>query len=188
MSDGRLLHELRGHEAPIFLGRFLPNDRVVTGSDDGTVRVWSLPEGTSTILMRHGGAVSALDVHEERVLAAWEDGSLMVGEPDGHVHELPPHTHNVFAASFDPSGHWWAAVPRERWPQDAGERPDEQPEWDARFGDRFQQLVFIGIDIDEAAIRRALDACLLAPELLGQASAAWLARPNPFPQPLARAS
>jgi G3E family GTPase len=91
-------------------------------------------------------------------------------------------------ASFDPSGHWWAAVPRERWPQDAGERPDEQPEWDARFGDRFQQLVFIGIDIDEAAIRRALDACLLAPELLGQASAAWLARPNPFPQPLARAS
>jgi WD40 repeat protein len=104
VSDGQLLYELRGHEAPIFLGRFLPNDRVVTGSDDGTVRVWSLQEGTSAILMRHGGAVSALDVHDERVLAAWEDGSLMVGGPDGRVHELPPHTHNVYAASFDPSG------------------------------------------------------------------------------------
>jgi len=83
-------------------------------------------------------------------------------------------------ASFDPSGHWWAAVPRERWPQEPGDRPDEQPEWDERFGDRFQQLVFIGIDIDEAAVRAALDACLLAPALLGQAGAAWLALPNPF--------
>ncbi|MFV8751458.1 zinc metallochaperone GTPase ZigA [Nannocystaceae bacterium ST9] len=83
--------------------------------------------------------------------------------------------------SLEPRGHWWAAVPRERWPQPEGERPDELPQWDPRFGDRFQQLVFIGMDMDEAAVRERLDACLLAPEQLGESSSEWLRLPNPFP-------
>jgi G3E family GTPase len=60
-------------------------------------------------------------------------------------------------------GRWWAAVPRERWPD--GEEFNKQvlAKWDPRFGDRRQELVFIGIDMDEAALRARLDACLTDP-------------------------
>lgn len=80
------------------------------------------------------------------------------------------------------AGMWWAAVPRKYWKQPEGDRPDQKPDWDPRFGDRTQQLVFIGQGIDEATIRRRLDACLLSPELTNADSAAWSELPNPFPK------
>lgn len=33
--------------------------------------------------------------------------------------------------------------------------------WDERFGDRRVELVFIGMDMDESAVRKVLDAALL---------------------------
>ncbi len=84
-------------------------------------------------------------------------------------------------SNVSPAGLWWAAVPRERWGQPDGERPDQQPSWHPRFGDRAQQLVFIGMDLDESELRRRLDACLLDPALAQRDSADWAERPNPFP-------
>lgn len=80
-----------------------------------------------------------------------------------------------------PAGMWWAAMPREEWEQPDGERPDQQPTWHARFGDRAQQLVFIGQGLDEAAMRARLDACLLDDELADADSATWDRLENPFP-------
>jgi G3E family GTPase len=80
-----------------------------------------------------------------------------------------------------PSGLWWAAVSKDDWDHPEGERPDQQPSWDKRFGDRVQQLVFIGQRMDEAQIRRQLEACLLAPELARQTSEQWDQLQNPFP-------
>jgi len=57
-------------------------------------------------------------------------------------------------------GRWWAAVPRERWPEDPGFREMLAPLWDPDYGDRRQELVFIGIGMDEAALRARLDSCL----------------------------
>jgi G3E family GTPase len=59
-------------------------------------------------------------------------------------------------------GLWWSAVPRSQWPKD-----DQFKEIIGRFldpvwGDRRQELVFIGADpMDEAQIRADLDACLM---------------------------
>ena len=39
-------------------------------------------------------------------------------------------------------------------------RPDNQADWHDHYGDRKQMLVFIGQDMDEAAIRGMLDDCL----------------------------
>ena len=77
---------------------------------------------------------------------------------------------------------WWAAMPREYWIHEDGERPDQRPDWHPRYGDRTQMLVFIGQDMDEQAIRAKLDACLLDDATANEDSAAWAALVNPFPE------
>jgi G3E family GTPase len=58
-------------------------------------------------------------------------------------------------------GHWWAAIPRRHWPEHADWKRNLARNWDKVWGDRRQELVFIGTGLDEAAIRSALDGCLL---------------------------
>jgi G3E family GTPase len=79
-------------------------------------------------------------------------------------------------------GRWWAAVPRERWPQSEAFNQHVLAKWDPRFGDRRQELVFIGIDMDEAALRARLDACLTDPNpKVGQVIKARTDLVDPFP-------
>ena len=85
-------------------------------------------------------------------------------------------------SNVNAAGMWWAALPQEQWPSGAGERPDEKDAWHARYGDRWQQLVFIGIELNEPALRARLDACLLAPALASAASSGWQHLANPFPR------
>ena len=63
---------------------------------------------------------------------------------------------------------WWAAVPRSQWPE--GLEADIKPLWDEKIGDRQQELVCIGIHMDETAVKAALQECLLtdAEMALGQ--------------------
>jgi hypothetical protein len=77
-------------------------------------------------------------------------------------------------------GLWWSAAPRQYWPDDPAWRRSMEPYFDPVWGDRRQELVFIGCDpMDEAAIRRDLDACLVkAPAFLPDL---WKAMPDPFP-------
>ena len=77
-------------------------------------------------------------------------------------------------------GLWWAAVPQQRWPDDAEWRASMAPYLDAVWGDRRQELVFIGTDpMDEATIRRELDACLVPAR--GFYPEQWTSLPDPFP-------
>ena len=59
-----------------------------------------------------------------------------------------------------PLGRWWAAVPESRWPDAPDLRRMIEDCWDEVFGDRRQEIVFIGAGMDKAAIREALDDCL----------------------------
>jgi len=58
------------------------------------------------------------------------------------------------------AGAWFATMPkpelREMMEQDEGLRRD----WDEKYGDRMQKLVFIGQHMDRKAIEKALDECL----------------------------
>ena len=85
-------------------------------------------------------------------------------------------------SNVQPSGMWWAAMPREYWEHPDGDRPDQKEDWDPRFGDRTQMIVFIGQQMNEADLRARLDACLLDEALASSASEAWAALPNPFPE------
>ncbi|MXN43679.1 GTP-binding protein [Shinella kummerowiae] len=77
-------------------------------------------------------------------------------------------------------GLWWASVPRQHWPQDKAALDAIARYSDPVWGDRRQELVFIGADpMDEADIRRRLDACLVDADAFEPAR--WSNLPDPFP-------
>ncbi|PRH37367.1 zinc metallochaperone GTPase ZigA [Burkholderia gladioli] len=83
-------------------------------------------------------------------------------------------------ARHGPAGYWWAAVPEERWPQDPEAVAAIRAKWDERVGDARQELVLIGMDMDEASMRARLDACLLSDEEMSHGPAVWTTWPSPF--------
>jgi len=85
-------------------------------------------------------------------------------------------------ARLDFGGFWWAAVPREFWPdaQQARQRIDRI--WDAEVGDCRQELVFIGIGIDHIAIYDSLQECLLTDEEMASGPIDWSSFADPFPK------
>ena len=60
-----------------------------------------------------------------------------------------------------PLGRWWAAMPRSHWPTDAEGLARIRSNWHAPFGDRRQELVFIGTGLDQQGISAALERCLV---------------------------
>ncbi|NVK61139.1 MAG: GTP-binding protein, partial [Rhodobacteraceae bacterium] len=64
-------------------------------------------------------------------------------------------------SSIRPMGMWWATVPSERWPDHPQALGYLRQHWLEPFGDRRQELVFIGAGMDRAAITAALDAALV---------------------------
>ncbi|MDW5315843.1 GTP-binding protein [Rhizobium sp. PL01] len=76
----------------------------------------------------------------------------------------------------EPMGLWWAAVPRQDWPEHLQFRQHLQSQWDAAWGDRRQELVFIGVGMDETGVRAALNDCLASPDPRG-----WSTLKDPFP-------
>lgn len=79
-------------------------------------------------------------------------------------------------------GYWWAAVPPQALAARNVSDVRSNPHWDELWGDRRQELVFIGVGMDERAIRAALDQCLIgksdsAPLDLGS----YERLPDPFP-------
>jgi G3E family GTPase len=76
-------------------------------------------------------------------------------------------------------GRWWAAVPKNRWPEDGSFEEFVLKHWDKVWGDRRQELVFIGIGMDAAKIRAALDACLVKGDAFDPHS--WVKLSDPFP-------
>ena len=75
------------------------------------------------------------------------------------------------AASVTPLGLWWAALPADRRP----DTPELARNWLDPWGDRRQELVFIGKDMDRAALEQALEGALMQP------GEAMPASPSPFP-------
>ncbi|MBN3725942.1 zinc metallochaperone GTPase ZigA [Burkholderia sp. Ac-20379] len=83
-------------------------------------------------------------------------------------------------ARHGPAGYWWAAVPDERWPEDPEAVAMIRAKWDDRVGDARQEIVLIGMEMDEAALRARFDACLLTDAEMAQGPQAWTAWPSPF--------
>ena len=80
------------------------------------------------------------------------------------------------------AGRWWAATPRESWPDHPEWRDWLGARWVEGWGDRRQELVFIGVGLDEPGMRAALEQALVGPERAADIDWAAMTRlPDPFP-------
>jgi len=85
-------------------------------------------------------------------------------------------------ATHEPMGQWWAAVPRERWPSKGSpERAGIEKNWKEPYGDRINEVVFIGQNMDRAAIEQAWKAAHLNFTETRKGIKGWAAFADPFP-------
>ncbi|MBF8776296.1 zinc metallochaperone GTPase ZigA [Pseudomonas fulva] len=84
-------------------------------------------------------------------------------------------------ARHGPAGSWWAAIPEDRWPTDTESVEHIRAKWDKDVGDARQELVLIGMDMNEPALRASFDACLLTDEEMAQGPKVWMKLENPLP-------
>lgn len=84
--------------------------------------------------------------------------------------------------SLEPAGKWWVTVPRDQWPCDDPAQIMDLTDWDEDLGDRRQEIVFIGQNLNEEGIRGKLDACLMTGQEMEQIGQSTLALEDPFPQ------
>jgi len=80
----------------------------------------------------------------------------------------------------EPQRYWFAAVDRSQWPEDEASLKALEQLWQEPYGDRMQEMVFIGIDMNRADIEARLNDCLLTDEEMQLGPEGWTAFEDPF--------
>ena len=128
--------------------------------------------------------------HPKRLTEFWEDDQPHVVRAKGFfwIATRPDLTFFFSQAGsrkqIDLAGYWWAAVPKEHWPEAAELRDQIRSEFDETWGDRRQEVVFIGIEMDRAALESALESCLLTDAEVEQGAALWATFEDPIAEHL----
>lgn len=78
------------------------------------------------------------------------------------------------------AGYWWAAVPDEHWPEDPQSREAIQKNWNDQTGDARQEIVLIGMEMDQEDLIQRFDACLLDDNEMLLGVETWQNFENPF--------
>lgn len=79
-------------------------------------------------------------------------------------------------------GMWWASVPQSQWPSDPEAQALIRSRWQEPFGDAQQELVMIGMGMDESLLCHRLDQCLLTDAEMALGHAGWQGFKDPFPR------
>jgi G3E family GTPase len=79
------------------------------------------------------------------------------------------------------AGFWWTSAPAASWPTAPAVLAEIRRDFQDPYGDRRQELVLIGIGMNEAALRAGFDACLLTDAELRLGPEGWRAFGDPFP-------
>lgn len=80
----------------------------------------------------------------------------------------------------EPQRYWYAALPKEQWPEDEASLNALAGLWLEPYGDRMQELVFIGIDMGREEIEGVLNRCLLTDEEMALGPEGWRQWEDPF--------
>jgi G3E family GTPase len=80
---------------------------------------------------------------------------------------------------LSPAGLWWVHRPRTSWPDSSLNYINKC--WVEPWGDCRQEIVFIGVDLDQDGLRKTLDSCLLDDSEMAQGEEGWRTMADPFP-------
>ena len=84
-------------------------------------------------------------------------------------------------AELSPAGKWWASIPKNQWDTEDEEMVSIiKKNWKQPYGDRRQELVFIGTGINKDDINKRLEACLLTEEEYAKGPEVWSTYPDPI--------
>ncbi|MEB3206269.1 MAG: zinc metallochaperone GTPase ZigA [Vampirovibrionales bacterium] len=86
------------------------------------------------------------------------------------------------ACRIEPGPMFWACAPEADWPDEPELRKEIMSDWHSPWGDRKQELVFIGQDMNESWLRSRLDACLLNDAEFSGEDMPWTHLHDPFPR------
>ena len=82
---------------------------------------------------------------------------------------------------MNPAGFWWAAAPDDEWPEDEELTAEIRSNFVGEYGDRHQELVFIGQALDQQRIEDILNRCLLTDHEFAEGPNAWADYEDPLP-------
>ncbi|MGF1678729.1 MAG: zinc metallochaperone GTPase ZigA [Candidatus Methylacidiphilales bacterium] len=85
-------------------------------------------------------------------------------------------------SSFSQAGFWWAAMPKSQWPDDDEAIEGIVKRWEKPYGDRRQELVVIGQEMDTQLLQAMLESALLTPDEMESGETSWVHLPDPYPQ------
>jgi G3E family GTPase len=86
------------------------------------------------------------------------------------------------SSSFSGIGYWWCTVGERFWPKEQSEKQKIYDIWDEKYGDRRQEIVFIGTDLEREAITKALDDALLTDKEVNLGTKKWKKFSDPLPK------
>ena len=72
-------------------------------------------------------------------------------------------------------GSWWAAVPKNEWPDDEEQCQEIAKLWKEPWGDRRQEIVVIGMSLEREEVTELLDGCLLTDAEMSIGPEGWAA-------------
>jgi len=81
------------------------------------------------------------------------------------------------------AGTWWAATEPENWPQDDQSLAAIEKIWDEKVGDARQEIVMIGMEMNEQDLIKQFDQCLLTDTEMALGPQQWIKFSNPFNWP-----
>jgi G3E family GTPase len=79
------------------------------------------------------------------------------------------------------AGMWYAALPSDQWEGIGGLADWVKSNWQEPFGDRRQEIVFIGAGMNREDLTARLDACLLTEREFAAGPRDWMHHEDPFP-------
>ncbi|RAP24686.1 hypothetical protein DID73_00995 [Candidatus Marinamargulisbacteria bacterium SCGC AG-343-K17] len=84
-------------------------------------------------------------------------------------------------AQISPAGKWWSAVPKNEWDlTDEDMIESIRENWQEPYGDRRQELVLIGTDINKEDLNRRLEECILTDKEFKEGPEKWKEYTDPI--------